>query len=402
MELPFLPYGKQDITETDKQAVLASLDDVFLTTGPKVGQFEQAFATYCGAREGVALSNGTAALHLAAVAMGIGQGDCVLAPTMSFAASANGAAYTGARIDFMDCDPETGLVTPEIFAEAVDRAKGEGRSPRLAVVVHLNGELADMKAIYEVAETHGIALMEDSCHALGSKYRQQNGGEGQAGDCRFCVAASWSTHPVKTITTGEGGVLTSNDEEFSSNVRLLRSHGITREAKAFETPEMAFEGNEPNPWYYEMQNLGYNYRLTDIACALGLSQLSRMDAIAARRREMKRLYDSLFAQVELPLMPVRSVEGCDAVRHLYPVLIDFDVLGKSRRKVMLELREAGIGTQVHYIPIHRQPYYARMGQQELKGADHYYARCLSLPFYVGLKDEDISRVVETLGRVIKR
>ena len=402
MTQPFLPYGKQTITDEDKQAVLDALESPFLTTGPKVAEFENAFADYLGISHAIAFSNATAALHIACLALGVQSGDTVLTPTMSFAASTNCASYAGARIEFMDCDPTSGLVTPQTFVEAAERAKKEGRPAKVAVIVHLNGEAADIVGISKEAEARGIKLIEDSCHALGTTYTDHNGKIQTIGTCQYSAFSSYSFHPVKTITSGEGGMLTCKDQKLARFVADLRSHGITRDAALFENKKMAFDENgNANPWYYEMQSLGFNYRLTDIACALGLSQLNRMDDIASRRREMKALYDNLFSKSNLAITCIPTANGSDAVRHLYPVHIDYKAHGLSRAEFCNQLKEQGVGTQVHYIPTHMLPYYVNTyGKQSFEGAENYYEKVISLPFYPGLSDDDIFRVVDTIRNVL--
>lgn len=402
MKPPFLPYGKQTITLEDKQAVLNALESPFLTTGPKVAEFEDAFAKYIGAPHAISFSNATAALHIACLALGVKSGDTVLTPTMSFAASTNCASYAGATVEFMDCDPITGLVTPQTFVEAAERAEKAGRPAKVAVIVHINGEAADIVGISKAAKARGIELIEDSCHALGTTYTDHNGKIQNVGTCQYSAFSSYSFHPVKTITSGEGGMLTCKDDSLARVVSDLRSHGITRDAHVFENKELAFDENgNPNPWYYEMQSLGFNYRLTDIACALGLSQLNRMDDIAKRRREMKAIYDDLFEKSNLPLTVIPTAQGGDAVRHLYPVLIDYSAHDMSRAAFCKQLKEQGVGTQVHYIPTHMLPYYVtKYGMQNLKGAESYYDKVISLPFYPGLSNDDIARVVETIRTVL--
>jgi UDP-4-amino-4,6-dideoxy-N-acetyl-beta-L-altrosamine transaminase len=402
MTQPFLPYGKQTITDEDKQAVLDALDSPFLTTGPKVAEFEDAFAEYLGASHAISFSNATAALHVACLALGVQSGDTVLTPTMSFAASTNCASYAGAKIEFMDCDPISGLVTLQTFIEAAERAEKVGRPAKVAVIVHINGEAADIVGIAKAAEARGIKLIEDSCHALGTTYTDHEGKVQNVGTCQYSAFSSYSFHPVKTITSGEGGMLTCKDEKLARIVSDLRSHGITRDADVFVDKQLAFDENgDPNPWYYEMQSLGFNYRLTDIACALGLSQLNRMDEIASRRRAMKALYDDFFAKSNLSVTCIPTAEGSDAVRHLYPVLIDYKAHGLSRAAFCNQLKAQGIGTQVHYIPTHMLPYYVKTyGKQNFEGAEHYYDKVISLPFYPGLSDDDISRVVDTIRNVL--
>ena len=402
MALPFLPYGKQTITTEDKQAVMEALESPFLTTGPRIGEFESTFAEYVGSSHAVAFANATAALHIACMALDVKSGDVVLTPTMSFAASTNCAAYLGADIEFMDCDPDTGLVTPKTFAAAADKAEAKGISAKVAVVVHLNGESADMVGIEREAKSRGIRLIEDACHALGTTYEDEAGVKRNVGACEHSDISTFSFHPVKTITSGEGGMLTCNDAGLAGIVSDLRSHGVVRDPERLQFSELAADENgTANPWYYEMQSLGFNYRLTDVASALGLSQLKRMDEIASARRHMKEVYDQLFSDSNLPVRPVRTAAGVDPVRHLYPVLVDYEAVGISRAAFVGKLRDAGIGSQVHYIPTHMQPYYVeKYGKQSLPGAENYYSKVLSLPFYPGLTDNDLTRVFDTVRNAL--
>lgn len=399
MTSAFLPYGRHWIDDDDIAAVADSLRSEWLTTGPAVESFEAAFASAVGARFAVACANGTAALHLAALAAGVGSGDTCIAPTMSFLASANGMRYAGAEIVFADCDEASGLVTPRSFVEALDRA---GSKVRMAVVVHLNGQPADMNAIGRIASERGIVLLEDACHALGSRYHRKDGTTVAVGACTDSAMAVFSLHPVKTVTMGEGGVITTNDEQLFRRLRLLRSHGMVREAGAFANEDMAYDATgEANPWYYEMQELGYNFRVPDFACALAQSQLSKLGMFAERRRVIKDAYDRSFEDSGALLKTLPIAADTEPVLHLYPVFIDFAALGKERAQVMRELKSRGIGTQVHYIPVHRQPYYAgRYGQTSLPGADRYYARALSLPYYAMMEAADAERVARDVKDVL--
>lgn len=396
---PFLPYGKQWIDDADIAAVSDALRGEFLTTGPMVERFEKAFARQVGAREAVVCANGTAALHLAAMALGLGPGDTVLAPAMSFLASANGPHYTGARIVFMDCDPDTGLVTPAAFTDALRRAGGKAAA---AVIVHLNGEVRDLPEISALASRYGVRLIEDACHAIGTRHADGKGGMAEIGSCAFSDMACFSLHPVKTITMGEGGVVTTNDAELARAMRRLRSHGIERDAARFQLPDMAFAADgAANPWFHEMPSPGYNYRATDFACALGLSQLGRLPHFIERRKTLKARYDRLFAGLDARLRVVPTAQDCDPCRHLYPALIDYAAFGTTRAQVMTALKEKGIGTQVHYIPVHRQPYYRELNPAlELKGAEAYYDKALSLPLYAQMADSDADRVADALARVL--
>lgn len=402
MSNPFLPYGRQDISDEDVTAVVNALRSPFLTTGPKVAEFEEKFANYVGAGNAVSVANGTAAIHLACLALEVGPNDLVLTPAMSFAASTNGAAYTGAAVEFMDCDPDTGLVTAETFAEAADRAEAKGLPAKAAIVVHINGEHADMASIAEEASKRNILLIEDCCHALGTVFTNQNGETHMVGSCRYSTFSTYSTHPVKTITTGEGGLITTQDVWLAKKLKDLRNHGMEKDPENFKNSELAFDSKgNPNPWYYEIQSLGFNYRLTDIACALGISQMNRMDEIAQRRRELKSLYDEKFAASNLPVQFIASPKGVDAVRHLYPVLIDFDALEMERSHFCHAMQANGIGTQVHYIPTHLHPLYRKLHRGiKLPGTEEYYRRVISLPFYPKMKNSDVDRVVDAISRVL--
>jgi UDP-4-amino-4,6-dideoxy-N-acetyl-beta-L-altrosamine transaminase len=380
-----LPYGRQTIEDDDVAAVAAALADDFLTTGPKVEAFEAAFADYVGARHAVACANGTAGLHLAMLALGVGQGEVCVVPSITFLATANCARYVGAEVVFADVDPASGLMTPQTLEEAIGR---RGRLPVGAVLpVHLRGDICELPALRKIAENAGAALVEDACHALGSR-TALNHPQAMTGDGRWSDAAVFSFHPVKTLTTGEGGMITTPDILLAQRLRSLRSHGMVRRETA-------------DPWWYEMPELGFNYRLPDILCALGLSQLAKLDRLVARRRALTRAYEAALAPlaplVRLAARPVWS----DPALHLMAVLIDFDAAGRSRREVVEALKAKGIGSQVHYVPVHHQPYYiARYGETHLPGADAWYARCLSLPLYPTMADGDVERVADALAEAV--
>ena len=397
---PFLPYGRQVIEDDDIAAVAEALRSDFLTTGPRVEAFEAAFAEKVGAAHAVACSNGTAALHLAQLALDVGPGDVVIVPAITFAATANCARYQGAEVVFADVDPDSGLMTPGTLTDAIARL--EGRRLRAVLPVHLSGHAVELPALAALAAAEGAVLVEDACHAVGTRMAFDNRPE-QVGDGRHSAMACFSFHPVKTMTTGEGGMVTTNDPALASRLTALRSHGITRDPAAFTAPEMSLDAasGEANPWSYEMQALGYNYRLPDVLCALGLSQLAKLDRFTAQRRALTARYQTLLA----PLAPtVRLQPGApyaDPALHLLVVLVDFEALGRSRKSVMETLRARGVGSQVHYIPVHRQPYYAaRYGPIDLTGADAWYARCLSLPLFAGMEAGDVDRVVEALRGVV--
>jgi UDP-4-amino-4,6-dideoxy-N-acetyl-beta-L-altrosamine transaminase len=386
---PFLPYGRQTIEADDIAAVSAALAGDFLTTGPTVGAFEEAFATATGAKHAVACNSGTAALHLAALALDLRPGDVAIVSTLTFLATANVVRMCGAEVVFADVDADTGLMTPDTLREALTRVP-EGRTARVAIPVHLNGRFCDMPALAQVATEAGLVLIEDACHALGAT---------DAGATPYSAMACFSTHPVKAIATGEGGLVTTGDAELAARMKRLRTHGMVRDPDDFENVDLAFDGNVPNPWYYEMSEIGWNYRLPDPLCALGISQLKKLGRFYARRREIATIYDGLLA----PLAPtIRPVPHNDAAHgyHLFALLIDFPALALTRRQVMEELKRAGVGTQVHYLPVHHQPYYReRYGDLALPGADAYYARCLSIPFFPLMTDDDVRHVVHSLSNL---
>jgi UDP-4-amino-4,6-dideoxy-N-acetyl-beta-L-altrosamine transaminase len=394
----FLPYGRQHIDDDDIAAVTRVLRSDYLTTGPAVAAFEHALRQATGAAHAVACANGTAALHLAMLALAIGPDDVVVVPSLTFLASANAARYVGAEVLFADVDPETGLLTPDTFRAALARA---ATRPRCAVVVHLNGQTADLDGLASVAAGEGIALVEDACHALATRHRYGDG-EVVVGDCRRSRVACFSFHPVKAVATGEGGAVTTADDGLAERLARLRNHGMIREAERFLVRDLAFDPDgSANPWHYEMSEVGFNYRLDDISCALGTSQLAKLGKFAARRAELAQRYDALLAPLAPLVRPVARVPWAKPVWHLYAVRIDFAAAGRSRATVMNALRQSGIGTQVHYIPVHRQPYYAqRYGALHLPGTEAYFARQLSLPLFVDMGDSDVDRVVGALRDVL--
>lgn len=392
----FLPYGRQVIDDEDIAAVTAVLRGDWLTTGPKIDEFEEALARRTGARYAVVCNSGTAALHLAAMALELRQDDAVVVPTMTFLATANAPRYVGAEVSFADCDPDTGLITPAAIEAAMERAAGN--RVRAVFPVHLNGQCAPMEEIWERASARGLAVVEDACHALGTTYGSADEGPVPVGSCRHSTMAVFSFHAVKTIAMGEGGAVTTNDPVLAERMKRLRSHGMARQAARFVNHARALDDHgEVNAWYYEMAEPGYNYRATDIQCALGLSQLARLDDKVARRRSLVARYEIAIRRLGPLVRPIGHVGCCEAAWHLFPVLIDFARLGMSRNTLMSRLRRAGVGTQVHYIPVHWQPYYeARYGARSLPGAEEYYARVLSLPLYPGMADADVDYVIETL------
>ncbi len=392
---PFLPYGRQSIADSDIEAVVEALRSDYLTTGPMVERFERALAATVGAKEAVVVSNGTAALHLCILTQNLTPNDVVIVPSITFAASANCVAYCGAQVVFADVDPLTGLITDETFEAALSLI---GPSQRFAGVipVHYAGRPVDLSHISAVARARGAFVIEDACHALGS-----TGPQGTIGACAASDMANFSFHPVKTLTTGEGGAITTNDEALARRLRQLRSHGIERDPARFEGLGYG-DGDDTGPWVYEMQALGFNYRLPDINCALGVAQLKRLPGFIERRKALVAAYQAALAQTHLPVIWTAPRPGDDPVFHLFAPGIDFAAVGKTRTEVMAALRERGIGTQVHYIPVHRQPYWQtrQLSPRALPGADAFYRSTLSLPLYPDMADSDPARVVEALKEVL--
>ena len=398
MDKPFLPYGRHLVDDDDVAAVTAVLRGDFLTTGPAVQAFERALAEKTGARHAVACSSGTTALHLAVLALGLGPGDAVVVPSITFLATANAARYVGAEVVFADVDPTTGLMRPADFLDAIKRSTTQVKA---VFPVHLAGQSPDMSAIAEIARARSIAIVEDACHALGSTYPASNENV-LVGNCLHSDIAAFSFHPVKTIAMGEGGAVTTNNVALAKRLKRISCHGMVRELENIVDTEQGLDDTGlANPWYYEMQELGFNFRASDIHCALGLSQLSKFADFAKRRKRLARLYDKALTPLAPVVRPIDRMAGCDAVWHLYVVLIDFKKAGISRADLMRALGDKGIGTQVHYIPVHRQPYYKKLyGKIPLPGADQYYEKCLSLPLFPGMDDADIERVVGALNSII--
>ena len=394
----FLPYGRQLIEDDDVAAVVEALRSDFLTTGPRVEAFEQAFADTVGARHAIACANGTAALHLALMALDMRPGEAAIVPSVTFAATANAARYVDGEVVFADVDADSGLMTPATLADALERL--EGRTLRAVLPVHLAGSVCDLPVLRALAGEAGAVLVEDACHALGSVMAFGDAAE-RVGDARHSAATCFSFHPVKTIATGEGGMVTTGDADLAARLRRFRSHGIARDADLFRLPAQSFDASgEANPWAYELQDLGFNYRLPDILCALGISQLAKLPRFVARRRALAARYRQLLAPLAPLVRPAAAGAG-EAAPHLFVALIDFAAAGLSRKQLMDGLRARGIGSQVHYIPVHRQPYYrALYGDQALPGAEAFYARCLSLPLFAGMAEGDVERVAKALAEVL--
>jgi UDP-4-amino-4,6-dideoxy-N-acetyl-beta-L-altrosamine transaminase len=389
-----LPYGLHLIEDDDVAAVTAALTSGLLAQGPRAAAFEMALAERLGAAHAVTTSSGTAALHLALLAQDIGPGDLVVAPAITFLSTATAARMCGAEVVFADVDPSTGLMTPETLLEALASANGPVKA---ALPVHLGGRMADMAGLGAVAREAGVLLIEDCAHALGSR----RSGE-QAGACVYSAASCFSFHPVKTIACGEGGALTTNDPDMAARIGRLRNHGVTRDEALMVDPGLSLdEDGHRHPWSYEQLELGFNYRMTDIEAALGLSQLNKLDRFVARRTALAAAYDRMLEPLAPWVRPVKVRADEAPSLHLYQVLVDFPAIGKSRDQVMRALVERGIGTQVHYIPLYRQPYFkSRYGPMRLQGAEAFYAAVLALPLYPAMADEDVERVLQALAATL--
>ena len=378
-----IPYGCQDIISEDIDAVVAVLQSDWLTQGPVVPQFESGVANHCGAAHAVAVNSATSALHLACLALDLGPGDSLWTSPNTFVASANCARYCGAQVDFVDIDPHSLNMSPAALAIKLEQAEKTGKLPKAVVPVHFAGQSCDMAAIHPLAERYGFHIVEDASHAIGGRYQGQPVGNGRYSDITI-----FSFHPVKIITSGEGGMALTNATALAERIARLRSHGITRDAAA-----QAAVG----PWFYEQVELGFNYRMTDMHAALGLSQLARLDTYGAARRRLADRYDDLLA--DLPLTRPWRDADCVSAWHLYVVQLD----DASRRRAVFErLRAAGIGVNVHYIPVHLQPDYRRFGfaAGDFPVAEDYYTRAITLPLYPGLSDTDQDRVVTALRRAL--
>lgn len=379
-----IPGGRQDISEADIQAVVDVLRSDFLTQGPAVPGFEDAVARYCGTQYAVAVSNATSALHIACLSLGVGPGDWVWTSPITFVASANCALYCGAKVDFVDIDPRTYNLSVERLAEKLALAEKLGCLPKVVIPVHLCGQPCDMGAIHALSQRYGFKIIEDASHAIGGKYRGE-----PIGSCRYSNITVFSFHPVKIITSGEGGMVLTNNAQLARRMQLLRSHGITRDAV-----EMTHAPD--GSWYYQQIDLGFNYRVTDLQAALGQSQMQRLDEFVTKRHVIARRYGALLAglPVTTPWQHPDSYSGL----HLYVIRLQLSEIGKTHRDIFEALRDAGIGVNLHYVPVYRQPYYAGLGFNEglCPEAEQYYLEAISLPMYPALSEAQQDHVVAAL------
>lgn len=389
-----LTYSRQTIEADDIQSVVEALQSDYLTGGSQVSEFEKEIAAYCGSRYAVVCANGTAALHLACLALGIEPGDGLVTSAITFLASANCGRYLGAQVAFSDTDPGSQCLS----VQSLEMRLAQLPRPRVVVPVHFAGATADMPSIAALSRRYGAAVIEDGCHALGSSF--PNGRK--VGSCEFSDLTIFSFHPLKAITTGEGGAITTNREDLYHRLVRLRSHGIERDPSHWVVPEQGFEGAIASPWYHEMQSLGLNYRLTDVQCALGRSQLRKLDRFVEARRQVARWYREELLRRGQKVRAQFPEEVPGHSYHLFPVLVDFEN-GPSRSHVMRALGQAGIHTQVHYIPVYRQPYYRALfagSPADFPNAERYYSQTLSLPIFPSLERQDVARVVKALYDVL--
>ena len=384
-----IPYGRQDITQADIDAVVSVLQSDFLTQGPMVPRFEQSVAQHVGASHALAMNSATSALHVACLALGLGNGDWLWTTPITFVASANCGLYCGAQVDFVDIDPQTYNLCPQALARKLEQAERDGKLPKVVVAVHLCGQPCDMLAIHALSQRYGFKVIEDASHAIGGKYQG-----GFIGNCRYSDITVFSFHPVKIITTAEGGMALTNDAEMASRMALLRSHGITR-----DPAQMTHESD--GPWYYQQIDLGFNYRMTELQAALGVTQMERLDQYVARRHQLARRYDDLLAglPVTTPWQHPDSYSGL----HLYVIRLQLGKITKTHSQVFEALRERGIGVNLHYIPVHTQPYYQRMGfgVGDFPEAERYYAEAISLPMFQTMTEAQQDEVVAAMREALE-
>ena len=383
-----IPYGRQEITQTDIDAVVGVLQSDFLTQGPMVPRFEQSVAQHVGASHALAVNSATSALHIACLALGLGPGDRLWTTPITFVASANCALYCGAEVDFVDIDPRTYNLCTQALALKLEQAEQEGTLPKVLVPVHLCGQPCDMQAIHALSQRYGFKIIEDASHAIGGKYQGEF-----IGNCRYSDITVFSFHPVKIITTAEGGMALTNDGELANKLALLRSHGITRDPS-----QMTHEAD--GPWYYQQIDLGFNYRMTELQAALGVTQMERLDSYVARRHQLARRYDDLLNSLPIntPWQHPDSYSGL----HLYVIRLQLDQIQKTHREVFEALRELGIGVNLHYIPVHTQPHYERMGFKagDFPQAQTYYREAISIPMFQTMTDEQQDGVIAALRKAV--
>lgn len=383
-----IPYGRQDISQADIEAVIKVLQSDWLTQGPTIERFEQKVAEYCGAKYAVAVNSATSALHIACMAAGLGSDDILWTSPNTFVASANCGRYCGAAVDFVDIDFRTYNMSIEKLEKKLIHAKKEGKLPKVVIPVHFSGQSCEMDEISRLAEKYKFTVIEDASHAIGGRYKGQKIGSGSYSDMTV-----FSFHPVKIVTTAEGGMVLTNKQELYERLIRLRSHGITRKQEL-----MTEEAH--GPWYYQQLDLGYNYRMTDIQAALGLSQMDRLDEFVTRRQEIAEKY--YIELQDLPVVLPWQHPDAYSAYHLYVICLNEDKIIKTHKQVFEELRQAGIGVNLHYIPVHTQPYYRQLGFDwgDLPVSEYYYSTAISIPMYSAMMDADQDYVIKTLKEVL--
>jgi UDP-4-amino-4,6-dideoxy-N-acetyl-beta-L-altrosamine transaminase len=384
-----IPYGRQDITEDNIEAVVKVLRSDFLTQGPQVPLFEKTVSDYCHVNYGVAVNSATSALHVACLALGLGKDDWLWTSPNSFVASANCGLYCGAKVDFVDIDLKTYNMSTVELEKKLIQAKQNNKLPKIVVSVHFAGQSCDMKKIYTLSKEYGFKVIEDASHAIGGKYLDES-----IGNCQYSDITVFSFHPVKIITTAEGGLATTNSKNLANKMRLYRNHGITRDSNLMVTKSC-------DAWYYQQVDLGFNYRMTELHAALGISQMQKLDQFVSKRHKLQEKYDSLI--VDLPIIKPYQGKDSYSALHLYPIQVELDKINKSRKQVFDELRENEIGVNVHYIPIHMQPYYQQLGfkKGDFPNSETYYSRAISIPLFHAMTDSQQNKVVSSLIKIFQ-
>ena len=384
-----IPYGKQDIDQADIESVINVLQSDFLTQGPQVPLFEKTVAEYCGSEFGVAVNSATSALHIACLALGLGKGDYLWTSPNSFVASANCGLYCGAKADFVDIDPRTYNLSTEELEKKLIQAKRDNKLPKIVIPVHFAGQSCNMKKIHTLSQEYGFKIIEDASHAIGGKYLDQS-----IGCCQYSDITVFSFHPVKIITTAEGGLATTNNKELSEHMQLFRSHGVTRD------PKLMIKKTEGG-WYYQQVELGFNYRMTELQAALGVSQMKRLDEFVALRHQRQKRYDELLKNLPV-VVPYQDMDSYSAL-HLYPIQIQTDRVKNTRKEIFEALRKNNIGVNVHYIPVHTQPYYENKGfkKGDFPNAESYYESAISIPLFHAMTFEQQDQVIVALEKVLK-
>jgi len=384
-----IPYGKQDVNQADIDSVINVLQSDFLTQGPQVPLFEKIVSEYCGAGYGVAVNSATSALHIACLALGLGKGDYLWTSPNTFVSSANCGLYCGAKVDFVDIDPLTYNLSAKELEKKLIQAKKDNKLPKIVIPVHFSGQSCDMKKIFSLSQEYDFKVVEDASHAIGGRYLDQ-----PIGGCQYSDITVFSFHPVKIITTAEGGLATTNDKKLLARMQLFRSHGVTRDSKLM-TKET--EGG----WYYQQVDLGFNYRMTELQAALGVSQMQRLDAFVAKRHSLQDRYHSFLKDLPI-VLPFQDQDNYSAL-HLYPIQIKLEEVTKDREQIFNELRKESVGVNVHYIPIHTQPHYLKFGFKDgdFPNSESYYSRTISIPLFHAMTVEQQDNVLDALKRVLQ-